>query len=77
MVYNTTSRGLNKVVWDPNFTTPNMYKHMIFILQGTNMGDTKIGGIFLNFMIQKIHIYIFGVDVTHVRSKEPKLLDWE
>ena len=77
MVYNGTSSGLNEVLWAPHFMLPTMSTQMREIQLGTNMGDINIGEIFLNFIMHKSLRHFWGVDVKHIQSEDPKLVDWK
>ena len=75
MVYNDTSIRLDEVLWDPHLMLPTMTTHMGSIQLSTSMGDIDISEMFLKFMMNKSIIFFCGVDVTHIRSGDPTLID--
>lgn len=77
MVYNGTSSRLNGALWAPHFFLPTMSTQLRALKEGTYMGDMDIGEMFLNFMLHESLRAVCGVDVTFVRSTDPKFKEWE
>jgi hypothetical protein len=69
MVYNGTSSGMNAHLWAPWFTLPKNYALAWALEVGTFMGDSYIGEMFLNFMLEENCACLEGVDLTHYVPK--------
>ncbi|KAL7530390.1 LOW QUALITY PROTEIN: hypothetical protein ACHAXR_003463 [Thalassiosira sp. AJA248-18] len=65
MVYNGTDYGLNEAVWVPHFGLPTVRQTFRSLLPGYKQCD-------MDDMKQ-----VSGVDISHVRSKDPKDKAWE
>ena len=74
MLYNGMSRGFNGVLWDPHLMLLTMYIHMRAIQHSTNMRDIGISKSFLNFMMHKSLRNFYGLDVTHIRMEDARLI---
>jgi hypothetical protein len=71
MVYNGTSSGMNAHLWAPWLALPTIYALARALEVGTFMGDSDIGEMFLNFMLEENCACFAGVDLTHyVPNKE-------
>ena len=77
MVYNSTSRGLNELLWAPYSTISTMPTQIRSIQHSTNMGNIDVGEMFLNFVVQKSLIKSCRVDVPHIPHEDPKLVYWK
>jgi hypothetical protein len=64
-VYNCTSSGMNTHLWVPWFALPKIYALARALEVGTFMGDSDIGEMFLNFMLEENCAFLAGVDLTH------------
>ena len=51
-VYNGASSGLNDAIWAPWFGLPTVLSQLRGIQPGTYMGDTDVGEMFHNFMLE-------------------------
>jgi hypothetical protein len=69
MVYNGTSSGMNAHLWAPWFALPTIYDLARALEVGTFMGDSDIGKMFLNFMLEENCACLVGVDLTHYMPK--------
>jgi hypothetical protein len=69
MVYNGTSSVMNSHLWAPWFSLPKIYVLARALEMGTFMGDSDIGGMFLNFMLGGNCACLAGVDLTHYVPK--------
>jgi hypothetical protein len=69
MVYNGTSSGMNYHLWAPWFALPTIYALARALEVRTFMGDSDIGGMFLNFMLEGNCACLAGVDLTHYAPK--------
>jgi hypothetical protein len=54
MVCNGTSLGMNAHLWAPWFALPTIYALARDLEVGTFMGDSDIGEMFLNFMLEGV-----------------------
>jgi hypothetical protein len=69
MVYNGTSSGMNSHLWAPWFALPTIYALTGALEVGTIMGDSDIGEMFLNSMLEENCACLAGVDLTHYVPK--------
>jgi hypothetical protein len=69
MVYNGTSSGMNARLCAPWFALPTIYALTRALEVGTFMGDSDIGEMFLNFMLEENCACLAGVDLTHYVPK--------
>jgi hypothetical protein len=69
MVYNDTLSGMNAHLWEPWFTLPTIYALARDLEVGTFMGDSDIGEMFLNFMLEEKCACLSVVDRTHYVPK--------
>jgi hypothetical protein len=53
MVYNGTSSGMNSHLWAHWLALPTIYALARALAVGTFMGDSYIGEMFLNFMLEE------------------------
>jgi hypothetical protein len=72
MVYNGTSSGMNNHLWAPWFALPTFYALARTLEVGTFMGDSDIGEMFLNFMLEGNCACLAGVEITHYVPKGKK-----
>lgn len=77
LVFNGTSCGLNANIFAPHFGLPTVFHTLRSLDVGTYACDIDIGECFLNFMLHEMLRKYSGVDVTHYRSKDEALADWE
>jgi hypothetical protein len=64
MVYDGTFSGLNRALWAPWFSFPNINTILRIVETGTFMGDVDIGEMLLNFFLDPNLRKFAGVDLT-------------
>jgi hypothetical protein len=82
IVYNSTSSGLNDVLWVPSFPLPTVNSLLYAVHPNTWMADMDIGEMFLNFVLHALLWELAGVDVTHYQDEKeakvrPDIVCWE
>jgi hypothetical protein len=77
MVYNGTGSGLNDAVWAPHFGLPYVTHTVRSLMPGYCQCDLDVGEMFLNFLLSEELKQLSGVDVSHVRSTDPRDTAWE
>jgi hypothetical protein len=65
MVYNGTSSGMNAHLWARWFALPTIYALARAVEVGTFMGDSDIGEMCLNFMLEENCACLAGVYLTY------------
>ena len=77
MVYNGIGSGLNEAVWAPHFGLPYVSHTARSLMPGYYQCDMGISEMFLNFLLHEELQQLSGVDISHVRSPNPKHTEWE
>jgi hypothetical protein len=73
MVYDGTKCGLNKILWVPSFSLPDVDTLLSLVEESSWMGDIDIGEMFLNFPLDK-HLQAYcGVDL---KPYLPQFASW-